>query len=146
MRRSCGPIFDHCVAYGIDWEYGGAYVEGAYDAPPTITEKQFWQQAEVLVGMLDAYLLFGDEKYWEAFRKVYDFVFAKFVNMPAGGEWYERVDRFGTPIDDALGHALEDQLSYGALDDPDGEAAQADCRCERTVALRPAEGRGGNNA
>ena len=28
---------------------------------PTIqTDKQFWQQAEVLIGMLDAYALFGD--------------------------------------------------------------------------------------
>jgi mannobiose 2-epimerase len=60
--------------------------------------------------MLDAYLLFRDEKYWEAFRNVYDFVFAKFVNMPAGGEWYERVDRVGRPIDDALGHAWK--ISY----------------------------------
>ena len=59
------PIFDHCVRYGIDREYGGVYVEGPHDAPPTITEKQFWQQAELLVGMLDAYLLFGDEKYWD---------------------------------------------------------------------------------
>jgi type IV pilus assembly protein PilQ len=79
------PIFDHCVRYGIDREYGGVYVEGPHDAPPTLTEKQFWQQAELLVGMLDAYLLFGDEKYWAAFRNVYDFVFGKFVNLPAGG-------------------------------------------------------------
>jgi mannobiose 2-epimerase len=104
------PIFDHCVQYGVDREYGGVFVEGPHDGPPTITEKQFWQQAEVLVGMLDAYLLFGDEKYWEAFRNVYDFVFAKFVNLPAGGEWYERVDRAGRPIDDALGHAWK--ISY----------------------------------
>jgi mannobiose 2-epimerase len=105
-----GPIFDHCVRYGIDPEFGGVFVEGPDDAPPTLTEKQFWQQAEVLVGMLDAYLLFGEEKYWRAFRDVYDFVFAKFVNMPAGGEWYERVDRQGNPVDDALGHAWK--ISY----------------------------------
>jgi mannose/cellobiose epimerase-like protein (N-acyl-D-glucosamine 2-epimerase family) len=35
---------------------------------------------------------------------VYDFLFAKFVAMNAGGEWYERLDRAGNPIDDALGH------------------------------------------
>jgi mannose/cellobiose epimerase-like protein (N-acyl-D-glucosamine 2-epimerase family) len=103
-------IFDHCVQYGIDTEYGGVFVEGSRTATPTITEKQFWQQAEVLVGMLDAYLLFGDEKYWCAFRNVYDFVFAKFVNLDAGGEWYERLDRVGNPIDDALGHAWK--ISY----------------------------------
>jgi mannobiose 2-epimerase len=104
------PIFEHCVRYGLDREFGGVFVEGPVDAPPTLTEKQFWQQAEVMVGMLDAYLLFGDEKYWQAFRNVYDFVFAKFVNLPGGGEWYERVDRSGCPIDDALGHAWK--ISY----------------------------------
>jgi len=30
--------------------------------------------------------------------------------MDAGGEWYERVDREGNPIDDALGHAWK--ISY----------------------------------
>jgi len=103
-------IFDHCVTFGIDQEYGGVFVEGPHDALPSITEKQFWQQAEVLVGMLDAYLLFGDEKYWAAFRNIYDFVFEKFVNLDAGGEWFERVDRMGNPVDDALGHAWK--ISY----------------------------------
>ena len=99
------PLFEHCVAFGIDHEYGGVYADVPMTRPPLQTEKQFWQQAEVLVGLLDAYALFGEDKYWQAFRKVYDFVFAKFVAMEAGGEWYERVDREGRPIDDALGHA-----------------------------------------
>ena len=98
-------ICDHCIQYGIDHEYGGVYADTPSDAPTTQTEKQFWQQAEVMIGMLDAYKLLGDEKYWGAFRNVYDFVFNKFVAMEAGGEWYERVDRQGRPIDDALGHA-----------------------------------------
>ena len=104
------PIFDNCLAHGVDWEYGGVFVEGPYDARPTLTEKQFWQQAEVLIGFLDAYALFGDEKYWDAFENVYRFVFDKFVVMEAGGEWYERVDRHGNPVDDALGHAWK--ISY----------------------------------
>jgi mannobiose 2-epimerase len=103
-------IFDHCVRYGIDWAEGGVFVEGPYDGLPTITDKQFWQQAEVLVGMLDASTLFGDERYWEAFENVYKFVFDKFVSPTPGGEWYERVDREGRPIDDALGHAWK--ISY----------------------------------
>jgi mannose/cellobiose epimerase-like protein (N-acyl-D-glucosamine 2-epimerase family) len=97
--------FDHCLALGIDPEYGGVYADVPMTQPTTLTEKQFWQQAEVLIGMLDAYALFGDEKYWHAFRNVYDFVFSKMVVMEAGGEWYERLDRIGTPIDAVLGHA-----------------------------------------
>jgi len=103
-------IFDHCVTYGIDHESGGVFVEGPYNSPPTITEKQFWQNAEMLVGMLDACLLFDDDRYWDAFKTVYRFVFDKFVAQDAGGEWYERLDRFGNPIDDALGHAWK--ISY----------------------------------
>jgi mannobiose 2-epimerase len=103
-------IFDHAVAYGIDSVYGGVFAEGPYDRPPASTEKQFWQNAEMLVGMLDACLLFDDDRYWEAFKAVYDFVFEKFVAVEAGGEWYERLDRVGKPIDDAIGHAWK--ISY----------------------------------
>ena len=98
-------IFDHCVAHGIDWQHGGVFVEGPHDGPTTITEaKQFWQQAEAMVGLLDAFAMFGQEKYWRAFRNVHDFVFARLVNLSGGGEWYERVNRAGEPLDDALGH------------------------------------------
>ena len=103
-REVVRKIFDHCLRFGIDWECGGVLVEGPQDSPTTLTEKQFWQQAEVLVGMLDAYAMFGDERYWRAFRTVHDFVFSKFVHLPGGGEWFERLARDGTPIDDALGH------------------------------------------
>jgi len=106
VRRIC----DHCVEFGLDAELGGVYADVPMARPPLKTEKQFWQQAEVLIGMLDACSLLGDEKYWTAFRNVYDFVFDKLVVMDAGGEWYERVDREGNPIDDALGHAWK--ISY----------------------------------
>jgi len=103
-------LFDHSATYGIDREFGGVFVEGPHNGPPTSTEKQFWQNAEMLVGMLDACLLFDDDSYWDAFKIVYDFVFNKFVVMDAGGEWAERLDRQGNPIDYALGHAWK--ISY----------------------------------
>jgi mannobiose 2-epimerase len=97
-------IMDHCIRIGIDREYGGVYADTPADTPAVVREKQFWQQAEVLIGMLDAYAMFGEEQYWDGFQNVYDFVFQKMVNPAAGGEWFERVDREGRPIDDALGH------------------------------------------
>lgn len=103
-------VCDQCLAFGIDWEYGGVYIDGPFDAPPSARHKQFWQHAEALVGLLDAYALLGDERYWQAFRQVYEFVFAKFVNLPAGGEWYALLDRDGTPLWDYLGHAWK--ISY----------------------------------
>ena len=99
------PILDHCIEFGLDDQYGGVYADVPMRRSALVTEKQFWQQAEVLVGMLDGCLLTGDDRYWHAFQNVYNFVFEKFVRMRGGGEWHERVDRMGNPIDAALGHA-----------------------------------------
>lgn len=106
VRANC----DHCVRLGIDPVYGGVYADVPMDRPAAKTDKQFWQQCEVMIGMLDAYALTGEDVYWKGFRQVYDFVFRHFVVMEAGGEWYERVSREGTPIDTALGHAWK--ISY----------------------------------
>ena len=99
------PMSDHCVELGIDQKFGGVFADVPMTRPTAQTEKQFWQQAESLVGMLDAYTLLGDEKYWLGFRNIYDFVFTKMVALDAGGEWYERVDQQGRIVDGALGHA-----------------------------------------
>ena len=106
VRRQC----DHCIEFGIDPLYGGVYADVPMTRAAVLTEKQFWQQAEVLIGMLDAYTLLKDEKYWLAFKNVYEFVFEHFIALEAGGEWYERLDRSGQPVDDALGHAWK--ISY----------------------------------
>jgi len=106
LRKMC----DHCVAFGIDHEYGGVYADVPIDRPTELTEKQFWQQAEVLIAMLDAFLLLGDYKYWQAFVNVFDFVFKKFVALDAGGEWYERLDRRGNVLDGDLAHSWK--ISY----------------------------------
>ncbi|MCH8807209.1 MAG: AGE family epimerase/isomerase [Planctomycetes bacterium] len=110
FAETARKISDHCVEYGIDREFGRVYCEGAMDRPTTLFEKQFWQQAEMMVGMLDAYATFGDQAYWDGFVNVHEFVFDKFVQMDAGGEWLERVSRDGSPVDDALGHAWK--ISY----------------------------------
>ncbi len=100
LRNMC----DHCLRYGFDHEFGGVYCEGPDQAPTTHTQKQFWQQGEVLIGLLDGYIHFGEERYWTSFRKVWDFLFTHIVNMEGGGEWYERVSREGKVIDGVLGH------------------------------------------
>jgi mannobiose 2-epimerase len=93
----------------VDWEYGGIYVEGPNDGPATQVLKEFWQQAEALTGFLDAYLIFGDERYWRAFENVFDFIWNKNINHRVG-EWYALLDRDGTVKWDYLGH--EWKISY----------------------------------
>ncbi len=104
MRSRVERLFRHTVERGVDREYGGLYVEGPRDGDATDTDKEFWQQAEAMVGFLDAWLLLRDERYLEAFRSVYDFVFGHLVH-PQLGEWYALADRRGKVLRSYLGHS-----------------------------------------
>ncbi|KKL49065.1 hypothetical protein LCGC14_2319230, partial [marine sediment metagenome] len=97
-------IFDHTITNGIDQEFGGVYVEGPHSGGVYDREKEFWQQAEVMIGTLDACLLTGEEKYWDAYRNVHRFVFDKVINKDAG-EWYPLLSRQGDPIWTHMSHS-----------------------------------------
>jgi mannobiose 2-epimerase len=97
-------IYDHTINNGIDCEYGGIYVEGPHSGGVYDKEKEFWQQAEVLIGLLDAVILFEDEKYWEAYKNVHRFVYDKFVNKGVG-EWFPLLSRKGDPIWTHMSHS-----------------------------------------
>jgi mannose 2-epimerase len=97
-------IFDHTVENGIDNEYGGVYVEGPHSGGVYDREKEFWQQAEVLIGLLDGLILFGDDKYWNAYKNVHRFVFDKVINKKVG-EWYPLMTRKGEPIWTHMGNS-----------------------------------------
>ncbi len=106
-RRITGlfrTIFDHTVNNGIDEEFGGVYVEGPHAGGVTDMEKEFWQQAEVLIGMLDAFLMFKDPVYWKAYRNVHRFVFDKMINKGVG-EWCPLLTRKGEPIWTHMSHS-----------------------------------------
>jgi mannose/cellobiose epimerase-like protein (N-acyl-D-glucosamine 2-epimerase family) len=103
-RDRLAKLAAHTLTYGIDPVHGGVYVEGPRSGPARDLSKEFWQQAETLVGMLDAYLLLGDRAYWDAFRSTFEFVWRHLVNRDLG-EWYALADRDGTTRWDYLGHA-----------------------------------------
>jgi mannobiose 2-epimerase len=89
--------FYHSMENGIDWENGGVYVEGSHSGGPTDLEKEFWQQAEMLIGMLDAYLVTKDEQFLKAYEQIHRFVFDKMINRNTG-EWWPLMTREGEPI------------------------------------------------
>ncbi|UCG28771.1 MAG: AGE family epimerase/isomerase [Bacteroidales bacterium] len=97
-------MLDHTVNHGIDYEYGGVYVEGPHTGGVYDMEKEFWQQAEVMIGMLDAFLLFGSAKFWHAYENVHRFVFDKVIHHPVG-EWWPLLTREGVPIWTHMGHS-----------------------------------------
>ena len=97
-------IFDHCVQYGVDWERGGIYCEGPNDGPARERNKEFWQQAECLVGLLDAYILFGETKYLDAYEKVHRFVMDHMINHQVG-EWWPLFDENNKLLWTHMAHA-----------------------------------------
>lgn len=96
--------YNHAVSNGIDWEFGGVYVEGSHAGEVYDREKEFWQQAEVLIGMLDAYRVYGDEKYLEAYQATHRFVFDHMIHKEVG-EWYPLLTRQGQPIWKHMSHS-----------------------------------------
>jgi len=97
-------IFGHTAENGIDYEFGGVYVEGPHAGGVYDREKEFWQQAEVLIGMLDAVIMFRDERYWKAYKSVHRFVFDRMINKGVG-EWYPLMTRQGKPIWTHMSHS-----------------------------------------
>ena len=97
-------IFDHTIANGSDYEYGGVFVEGTHSGGVYDREKGFWQQAEAVIGLLDAVIMFGDEKYWDAYKNVHRFVIDKVVNKGIG-EWWPLLTRKGEPIWTHMSHS-----------------------------------------
>lgn len=103
-RNIFRTIFDHTVQNGIDNEFGGVYVEGPHVGGVYDREKEFWQQAEVLIGMLDAFLMFKDPDYWNAYKNVHRFIFDKMINKGVG-EWYPLLTRSGEPVWTHMSHS-----------------------------------------
>ncbi|WP_044240753.1 AGE family epimerase/isomerase [Flexithrix dorotheae] len=95
--------FEHCIADGVDWENGGIYVEGSHAGGVYDREKEFWQQAEVLIGMLDAYRIFGKKEYLDTYKNVHKFLFDKMIKHEVG-EWWPLMTRKGEPIWKHMSH------------------------------------------
>ncbi len=97
-------ILDHVEENGIDKEFGGVYVEGPHSGGVYDQEKEFWQQAEVMIGMLEGFILYQDERYWDAYENVHRFVFDKMINHEVG-EWWPLLSRKGDIIWDHMSHS-----------------------------------------
>ena len=88
---------DHALAHGFDHELGGVFRDGLHDGAALVYDKEWWQNCEVLIGFLDTYERTGDEKYFDAFYKTWQFDKKYFIN-PATGEWRQLLKRDGTPV------------------------------------------------
>jgi len=95
--------YEHALRDGIDLEYGGVFVEGSHAGGVYDREKEFWQNAEMLIALAQACLVFDPEDYWPSYQNVHRFVFDKIINQEVG-EWWPLLTRKGEPIWTHMSH------------------------------------------
>ncbi len=87
----------------VDGVYEGIDEEGAlrYEYDPKhgfLKVREWWPQAEAVVGFLNAYQLSEDEKYLDSALKVCRIIDRYFIDRQFG-EWFFRVDETGKPVE-----------------------------------------------
>lgn len=94
--KACSLRLSDAALEGLD-EDGGLRNEKNLATGHLDSDKHWWQQAEALVGLLNAYELTRNEKYLERFFAVWDFIKLRIVDHERG-EWYWKVNRGGAPF------------------------------------------------
>lgn len=96
---------------GWDNEYGGIFLgTDAEDHPPFLPHaetKIWWPHTEALYGLLLAGRLTGERWCEEWYARVHEWSFARYP-MPETGEWRQRLDRRGEPLDTVVALPVKD--------------------------------------
>ncbi|MNZ91694.1 Cellobiose 2-epimerase [compost metagenome] len=80
---------------GVDKD-GGLFNEAYSDGTLIDSDKDWWPQAEAVVGFYNAYQMTGDVKYLDAARKSWAFI-ESFIVDKEHGEWHWSVTQDGAP-------------------------------------------------
>lgn len=102
----------HALAHGVDRVRGGVYREGPAAGEATDLDKEFWQNAEGLVGLLEGHRVTGDDAFLDAFVRTWQFAAAHLIH-PEHGEWCVRVTETGDMVDDHLGNTWKNCYHTG---------------------------------
>ena len=92
VRASAILLATAVLERGVDTEHGGLFNER--DGEQLDTDKEWWPQAEAIVGFLAAYQESGDDAFLSAAVAAWRFVERHVVDR-AHGEWFRRVSRSG---------------------------------------------------
>jgi mannobiose 2-epimerase len=99
IRPLAVKIAEVTLAEGVDAD-GGVYNQGGPNGLRD-TNKEWWPQAEAVVGFLNAHRLSGQERYLEAACRTWDFIEARLIDR-RNGEWFRGVTRDGRVLDSEL--------------------------------------------
>ena len=99
IRPLAVRIADVTLAEGVDAD-GGVYNEGG-PGGLTNTDKEWWPQAEAVIGFLNAFEISGDGRHLAAALRSWDFIESHLIDRERG-EWLRGVTRDGRPLDKEL--------------------------------------------
>lgn len=89
LRSWAEDLSDTSVRLGYDTQHGGLFYAGPLGRPADDLRKEWWVQAEALVGFLELHRLTGRRDYFEHFRQTLEFVTRHQV-ATEGGWWATR--------------------------------------------------------
>ncbi len=88
-------LADNALEFGFDERHGGFFYTGPIGQSSDDRKKEWWTQAEAMVGMLTMNRLTSDQRYRDAFDRTFSFV-AEHQISDRGG-WWATVQENGTP-------------------------------------------------
>jgi len=94
IERACLRLAEITLKEGINGDGGLMHagdMKGVID-----TDKHWWPQAEAMVGLMNAYQITREKKFYEASLKCWEFIKKNIVDRE-NGEWFFRVNKEGQP-------------------------------------------------
>jgi mannobiose 2-epimerase len=96
MRPVAIKMVDNIERVAVDKD-GGLFLESTRFGSHVKTNKHWWQQAETLVGFMNAFELTGDVKYWDTVKLSWNFIDNHLIDHERG-EWFTKLNRLGVPF------------------------------------------------
>ena len=96
MRPLAIRMVDNIERVAVDKD-GGLFLESTRFGSHVKTNKHWWQQAETLVGFMNAFELTRDIKYWNTVKLSWNFIDTFLIDHERG-EWFTKLNRLGVPF------------------------------------------------
>jgi mannobiose 2-epimerase len=95
LRGWAEALYDYVLRFGFDRMHGGFFNSGPLGQRADNTDKEWWVQAEALVGLLEMYKMTRKPAYYSAFRSTLDFV--ENHQVAGEGSWWATCTADGVP-------------------------------------------------
>ena len=97
VKETTLRMVDVTMAEGMDTD-GSVFNEKDNISEHVDRDRNWWSQAEAMVGLMNAYELSENDKYLVSLVKIWKFISEKLIDRK-NGEWFWRVDSKGIPFD-----------------------------------------------